>query len=195
MSTAFSWEKAGGIPNEIASLFTNAEDPALRDAALTIAIPEYKVEITGGSRPSQNDVFALLTCSGGLIAAMVEGKAREDFDEMLINWKKRTSPQGVNARLADIAEHIGLTAQIPDHIRYQLLHRTASAVIEARRFHAPYAAIIVQSFVTDDIENHYNDFCEFLRLYSKEAIKGRLLELTKDRGCRLFAAWVQSEPK
>jgi hypothetical protein len=88
--------------------------------------------------------------------------------------------------------HIGLTAQIPDHIRYQLLHRTATAVIEANRFHAPYAAMVVQSFVADDLENHYNDFCEFLSLYGKEAIKNRLFELTKIKACRLFAACVYS---
>jgi hypothetical protein len=195
MSTALSWEKANGIPKEIVSLFRNAEDPGLRDAELTIAIPEYKVSLAGGSRPSQNDVFALLSCTDGLVAMMVEGKAKEDFDETLLNWEKRTSPQGVKARLADIAKHIGLTPQIPDHIRYQLLHRTASAVIEANRFHAPYALMVVQSFVTDDSENHYNDFCEFLNLYGKEAIKNQLIELTKVRTCRLFAAWAYSGQK
>jgi Domain of unknown function (DUF6946) len=194
MSTALSWENADGLPNEITSLFRGAEDPALRNAELNIAIPEYKVDLAGGSRSSQNDVFALLNCAGGLIAVMVEGKAKEDFDETLLNWKKRTSPQGVEARLSDIAKHIGLTLQIPDHIRYQLLHRTASAVIEADRFHALYAAMVVQSFVADDSENHYNDFCEFLKLYGKEAIKNRLIELTKVRTCRLFAAWVYSNP-
>jgi hypothetical protein len=192
MSTALSWEKANGIPNEIASLFSRAEDPSLRDAELNIAIPEYKVGLAGGSRPSQNDVFALLSCRDGLIAAMVEGKAREDFDETLLNWKKRTSPQGMKARLADIAKRTGLTERIPDHIRYQLLHRTASAVIEANRFHAPYAAMIVQSFVADDSENHYKDFCEFLGLYGKEATKNRLIELTRVNTCRLLAAWVYS---
>lgn len=195
MSTAFSWENADGIPREIASLFAHAEEPAIRDASLAIAIPEYKVSLAGGTRPSQNDVFAVLASSGGLITVMVEGKAREDFDNLLGDWKKRTSPQGVRARLADIAEHIGLSTQIPDEIRYQLLHRTASAVIEARRFRAPFAAMIVQSFVYDDKENHYDDFCAFLGLYGKPATKGKLIELTVCKGCRLFAAWVQSKPK
>ncbi len=192
MSTALSWERANGIPDEIASLFRNAIDPSLRDAELNIAIPEYKVGLAGGSRPSQNDVFALLTCTGGLIAIMVEGKAREHFDETLLNWKKRTSPKGAEARLADIADHIGLTMQIPEHIRYQLLHRTASAVIEANRFHAPHTAMVVQSFVADDSENHYNDFCEFIELYGKAAVKNQLIELTTVRTCRLFAGWVYS---
>lgn len=195
MSTAHSWENADGVPKEIASLFAHAEEPAIRDASLAFAIPEYKVELAGGTRPSQNDVFAVLTSSGGLITVMVEGKAKENFDALLGDWKKRTSPQGVKARLADIAEHIGLSPQIPDAIRYQLLHRAASAAIEAKRFHAPFAAMIVQSFASDDKENHYDDFCAFLRLYGKTATKDRLIELTASKGCRLFAAWVQSKPQ
>lgn len=193
MSTAFSWEKADGIPKEINYLFEHAEKPAMRDASLAIAIPEYKVGLAGGTRPSQNDVFAILTSSGGLISLVVEGKAKEDFDDLLGDWKKRTSPQGVKTRLADIKEKIGLAIQIPDSIRYQLLHRMASAVIEAKRFHAPYAVMIVQSFISDDTKNHYGDFCAFLGLYGKKADKGRLIELAETKGCRLFAAWVQSK--
>ena len=195
MSTAYAWENADGMPKEVASLFIHADDPAIRDASLALAIPEYKVALAGGSRPSQNDVFAVLTSCGGLISVMVEGKAREGFDVRLGVWKKRTSPQGVKARLADIAENTGIATQIPDDIRYQLLHRTASAVIEAKRFHAPYAVMIVQSFVTDDTENHYSDFCAFVRLYGKEATKGRLIELATSKGCKLFAASIQSRPK
>jgi hypothetical protein len=192
MSTALSWEEASGMPGEIASLFDHAEEPAMRDASLAIAIPEYKVSLAGGRRPSQNDVFAILTCSGGLISLMVEGKGKENFDEPLGVWKTRTSPAGVETRLADITQHIGIDVEIPDSIRYQLLHRTASAVIEAKRFHAPYAAMIVQSFVSDDKENHYGDFCEFVGLYGREAEKSRLIELAETNGCRLFAGWVQS---
>jgi hypothetical protein len=54
-------------------------------AELNIAILEYKVGLAGGFRPSQNDVFAILSCTGGLIATMIEGKARENFDETLLN--------------------------------------------------------------------------------------------------------------
>jgi len=193
MSTAYSWENANGIPKEILQLFTYADEPTLRDASLAIAIPEYKVALEGGSRPSQNDVFVILSCSRGLITLMVEGKAREDFDVTLGVWKKRTSPQGVKARMADISENIGLAKTIPDNIRYQLLHRTASAVIEAKRFHAPFAALVVQSFVTDDAQNHYQDFCAFVQLFDKTPAKDKLVEISQPKGCQLFAAWVQSE--
>jgi len=192
MSTALSWEGANGLPPEIHSLFKNAEDVAMRDATLALAIPEYKVDLAGGTRPSQNDVFALLSCTGGLISMMVEGKAREDFDVPLGVWKERTSESGVKARLAHITDNIGITNPLPDDVRYQLLHRTASAVIEARRFHAKYAVVVIQSFVSNDDENHYSDFCKFIRLYESSPIKDALIELSRPHGCKIFAGWVQS---
>jgi hypothetical protein len=194
MSTAHSWEKAQDMPSEIRALFKNANETKLHDATLALAIPEYKVNLAGGTRPSQNDVFALLTCSGGLISVMVEGKAREDFDVNLAKWKKRTSLKGLQTRMAQIMDSIGLSMPIPDEIRYQLLHRAASAVIEADRFHAPYAVVIIQSFVSEDAENHYGDFCAFIRLFGKQPCKEALIEISLPHSRRLFAAWVQSKP-
>lgn len=195
MSTAFSWEKSDGLPSEIKAIFSTANDESLRDAQIALAIPEYKVDLDGGSRPSQNDVFALVTSSGGLIAMMVEGKAREDFDVQLEQWRQRTSEKGVQARMAHILVNIGLREPIPGHIRYQLLHRTASAVIEAKRFHARHAVMLVQSFVENDAENHFGDFAAFLDLYGKKAKKGVLIQLHDSAECRLYAAWVQSKPE
>jgi len=194
MSMAYSWEKSFGLPSEIAMLFKSAKDVAFHDVELALAIPEYKVNLEGGERPSQNDVFALLTCSGGLISMTVEGKATEDFDGKLGSWKKRTSKNGVDLRLGQIMAKLGLKTAIPDRIKYQLLHRTASSVIEAERFHAPYAVVVVQSFVTDDSRNHYDDFCEFIQMFGKIPSKNTLIEISKPCGKRLFAAWVQSEP-
>ena len=193
MSLAYSWENAKEIPTEVHALFKEANDTALHDVSLAIAIPEYKVSLAGGTSPSQNDLFALLTYTGGLISMMVEGKAREDFDVTLGDWKKRTSAKGVKARMADIMDHIGLNKPIPDNIRYQLLHRTASAVIEAKRFHALYAVVLIQSFVNDDAENHFEDFCNFINLFNEKPIKNKLIEISKPYEKQLFAAWVQSK--
>jgi hypothetical protein len=189
---AYTWEAANGVPEEILQVFKGSDSDAFRDASLAIAIPEYTVDLAGGSRPSQNDVFALLSGPDGLIAMMVEAKATEDFDVTLGEWKQRTSEAGGTARLGDIVTHLGLDGLIPDTIRYQLLHRTASSVIEAKRFHAPYAVMLIQSFEADDVRNHYGDFCDFVALYGRDAEKGSLIELAKPQGVRLFAAWVQS---
>jgi len=200
MSTAYSWENAWkkeeGMPREIALLFENAEETRLRDARLVLAIPEYKVELEGGrNSPSCNDVFAILSCSHGLISMTVEGKAEEDFGALLKVWKKTTSPRGVQERMSHIMQNVGLNQPLPDDIRYQLLHRTASAVIEADRFHAPFAVVIVQSFVGDDTVNHYEDFCKFIRLFTKTPVKEKLIEISNPHRRRLFAAWVQSKPE
>ncbi len=125
---------------------------------------------------------------------MVEGKSREDFDATLGDWKKRTSPQGVRARIANIMDNLGVSRSIPDDIRYQLLHRAASAVIEARRFHAGYAIILIQSFVGNDDENHYDDFCKFVSLFQRTPTKGCLIALSRPHDRQLFAAWVQNKP-
>ncbi|TKJ37956.1 hypothetical protein CEE37_13420 [candidate division LCP-89 bacterium B3_LCP] len=191
MSTALSWEKSDELPPEIKAIFTSAEDENLRDAQLVLAIPEYKVVLDGGPPPSQNDVFALVTSSGGLIAMMVEGKAREDFDVPLEKWRQRTSIKGVHERMAQISENIGLSEPIPNHIRYQFLHRTASAVIETKRFFARYAIMLVQSFVENDDENHFDDFIAFIELYGKKAKKGTLIRLYENTKYQLYAAWVQ----
>lgn len=191
-STAYSWEEAEGLPSEIENLFKKSDQGALQDASLAFAVPEYMVPLAGGSKPSQNDVFALVSCAGGLVSMMVEGKARESFDVPLEAWIRKTSPSGAEARLNDLIDNLGLQASIPKTIHYQLLHRTASAVIEAKKFHAPYAVMIVQSFEPNDELNHYNDFTDFVKLYGKETQKERLIYLTTIGGIQLYTAWVQS---
>lgn len=191
-STAYTWENANGIPDEIVRVLKQSGPVAFHSASLALAIPEYTVDLAGGSRPSQNDVFAILSGPDGLITMMVEAKGSEDFDITVGEWKKRTSDAGATARMADITAHIGLADDIPGSIRYQLLHRTTSSVIEAKRFHASYAVMVVQSFEPDDSRNHYSDFVDFVALYGREAHKDSLIELTTVQGVRLFAAWVQS---
>ena len=78
-------------------------------------------------------------------------------------------------------------------MRYQLLHRTASAVIEAKRFHARSAVMIVQSFIESDTENHYDDYCKFVSLFGRQAVKGKLIFLNDVAGIRLSTAWVNSK--
>lgn len=141
MAAALSWEAAGGLPPEIASLLGP-------DAELLLAIPEHKVELPGGRRPTQCDVFALARAGGEVIVVSVEAKVSEAFGPAVGDWLSPESP-GKRERLAHICALLGLAGEPPAHIRYQLLHRTAAAVIEAERFNAARAAMIVQSFSQD----------------------------------------------
>lgn len=64
----------------------------------------------------------------GVIA--VEGKVEESFDDLVRNWNTSASKQ---CRLVGLCATLGLDAGRVGNIRYQLIHRTASAVYEAKR--------------------------------------------------------------
>lgn len=194
MSAAYSWENADGLPPEIADLLQDDSSPELHDAELLFAIPEYKVPLKGGHRPSQNDVFVVLSSQSGLVVMTVEAKSRENFDKTLKQWRNDTSEKGYKKRLGHILENIGLGEPLPDSLRYQLLHRAASAVIEAKRFHARTAIMVVQSFVSSDKENHFDDYVKFIAQYGQKTEKNHLIPLATIVGIRLFSGWVQSVP-
>jgi hypothetical protein len=194
MLTAQTWENASGLPPEITSVFSASGDDHYKDLELALAIPEYKVILKGGTRPSQNDVFALLTSVKGLTALTVEGKAREDFGPTVAQWRSEVSEKGYQTRLRHIMENIGLKDAIPGHIRYQLLHRTASSVLEAKRFHCTAGVMIVQSFVESDLENHFVDYMQFIQLYGKTPVKDNLIFLANIDGIMLYSAWVYTKP-
>ena len=194
MSTAFSWETSNGIPVEIIDVLK--QNPDFLDAELLLAIPEYKVDLPGGARPSQNDVFVVFSTKSALSVLTVEGKATEDFDKTIETWKEQTSDHGINTRLAYLLQKIGLTDENLDPLRYQLFHRMASAVIMAEKFHAKNAIMIIQSFNNQDPENHFGDFAAFLNRYNFSSIeKSKLYKLTSINGINLFAAWVYSDWK
>lgn len=155
METAHSWEAQEGLPVPIAELFPSAE--------LLFAIPEFKVALPGGGRESQNDVFALLRDKDGLIVCMVEAKRDEPFGPTLGEWMRDASA-GKQQRIAAICDLLGLDLQALDpNLRYQLFHRTASAILTAEKFHTCRAAMIVQSFSSE--HRWFKDYLAFIKLF------------------------------
>lgn len=184
---AHSWEAAGGLPKEIGNLLS-----PLGKVGLLFAIPEYKVPLPGGDRASQNDVFTLLRTNDGLIAAMIEGKVSESFGPTLDEWRRGGSA-GKRQRLSYLCQQLGIPEQFPLGIRYQLLHRAASAVIEAQRYHARHAALVVHSFSREDAS--FSDYRAFLGLFGKTGKPGELVELGTPCGVRLWAGWARGNPR
>ncbi|SRR6266568_757386 len=184
---ARAWESAKGLPPEIRALLRS-----LGDIELLFAIPEYDVALPGGARPSQSDVFALARTHDGLVVVMVEGKVAESFDATLERWQKNASP-GRMRRLAFLKNTLGLTADLPPGVRYQLLHRAASAVIEASRFHAGDAVLVIHSFSPKRAS--YDDYQTLLGLFGKRASPGQMVALGTASGIRLWAGWAQGDPR
>ena len=157
------------------------------------AFPEYKVPLRGGVRPSQNDIFVLARGNGELISIMVEGKAAESFGPTVADWKKDFS-KGKRARLDFLCQLLEIPSSGIDRIRYQLLHRTASAVIEARRFNAPNALMLVHSF--SKLDESFADYVVFLDLYGLEHLKPSSLVYVKNLdGVNLYCAWVRDSSR
>jgi uncharacterized protein DUF6946 len=186
---AHCWEAAGGLPGEIASMLK----PRGEDAELLLALPEHKVSLPGASRgESQNDVFALARAGNLIFAITIEGKVNEPFDQPLGNWLKNAS-DGKRERLAYICTLLGLTLPLPDHIHYQLLHRTASAVIEARRFKTDAAAMIVQSFSPG--RTWFESFAQFASLFNVTAVINELIAVRPNGAPPLYIGWACGDCK
>jgi hypothetical protein len=128
------------VPAEVGHILTAVLGPI----EALIIIPEHKTPLPGGSRDSQSDVFLLARHSKGTIACTIEGKVDEPFGPTV--GQQMVSPSaGQTLRMNHLCERLGLSG-CPDGIHYQLLHRTVSALIEAERFDAQHAAMIVHSF-------------------------------------------------
>jgi len=134
---AHAWEEARGLPACVASHFD-------KPAELLIAIPEHKVALPGRGADSQCDVFALVRTGGRVVALSVEAKVDEPFDVTVGEWLD-AGRENRQERMDGLCALLDVATPRRD-TRYQLYHRAAAAVIEARRFGAGGSAMIVQSF-------------------------------------------------
>lgn len=184
---AYSWEAADGIPDEVSDIL----GPIFGFHELVIAIPEHKTELPGGRRKSQSDVFALVRHDTGLVTCTIEGKVDEPFGPIVAEWMKDASA-GKRERIRYICDLLGLE-DIPAAVNYQLLHRTASALIEAERFHARDAAMIVHSFSPDRRWfEAYERFCDVLGCRAEVGVPA---VVTVPDGKRLLLGWASGEQR
>lgn len=181
---AHCWQAATGLPPEIGALFG-------LEATLLIGIPEHKVELPGGSRPSQTDLFALVRRGEQTISCAIEGKVNETFGPTIQEWLADASA-GKIERLDYLCRLLGLTQPLPPTLRYQLLHRSASAIIEAARFKTDEAAMIVHSFSATAI--WFDDFAMFLDLLGLKAVRDRLLTVRLPAGLPMHFGWATGDP-
>ncbi len=132
---ASCWQEANDFPQSVKKVFIDSGIGLFKDIKLLLAFPEYKVSLPGGRRASQNDIFVLARGNNQLVSIMVEGKRSEPFDKTVAEWKSEYD-KGKHTRLKFLCRELQLELGQIDRTRYQLLHRTASAIIEARKFNA-----------------------------------------------------------
>ena len=188
---AHSWEAVDGLPPEVESAVAGASDPLLQDVEAVLAIPEFKVPPPGGVRASQNDIFVLARSTSGPVSIMVEGKVAESFGPTLGTWYSEPST-GKKERLGFLLKTLGLSARPDDGIRYQLLHRAASAILAGEQFRATAAIILVHSFSQEMVG--WPDYQAFTRLFGVEAKVGVVQKLGSESLVPLFGCWVVGDP-
>ncbi len=184
---ACCWEGADGLPVAVRDVLRTSEK--LRDFEPLLAIPEVKVDLPGGARSSQTDLWLLGRVSDGLVSVAVEGKVAESFGPALEEWQADASA-GKAERLAFLLNVLHL--QSPGRgLRYQLLHRTASAILLARRFHARHAVMAVHSF--SDSAIGFDDYQAFATALGAAGVVGRVVEVPGHTSPTLSLGWVQDK--
>lgn len=133
----------------------------------------------------------------------VEGKADEPFGSLVWAWARgnqkdpsmTAEPRRTRVhRLEFLSKHLSITISPDSSLRYQLLHRTVSAVLEAQLHGAVAAVVLVHAFGPDTAEN-LSDFSEFLKeLGGSIATKGVVsgpYQLGQQRDLPTYFLWWQ----
>jgi hypothetical protein len=183
MATAQCWD--AGFPPEVAQVLGAG-------AELQLAIVEHQVPLPGGGYPSQCDVFALVHAQGRDLAVAIEAKVNEPFGPVLSEWLG-DAPANKKKRLDGLCNLLGLPDNIDPNVHYQLLHRTAAAVIEARRFRRGVAAMVVHSFSPQN--RWFEEFSRFCALFGLNPRIGEGAEVTLPDGMTLRLGWAKGDEK
>ena len=194
---AYCWQEADGFPKCVKRVFRNSGIELFQNLKLLLAFPEYKVSLPPrGGRPSQNDIFVLAKGNNQLVSIAVEGKASESFDTTIAEWKLKDG-KGKPTRLKFLCDELQLDKDQVDHIRYQLLHRTASAIIEAKKFKTENALMLVHSFCkSNEWLEGFEDYRQFLALFGLKGITPDSLVFAKNiDGIDLYFSWVRGDEK
>lgn len=193
---AYCWQEADDFPQSVRKVFKNSGIKLFQDIELLLAFPEYRVPLPGGRRASQNDILILAKGNDQLISIAVEGKVDESFGEIIAKWKMQDKV-GKRVRLKFLCDELHLDENKIDHIRYQLLHRTASAIIEAKKFKAENALMLVHSFsqLNEKDNEGFQDYCQFLNLFGKQGAMNSIVFARNIDGIDLYFGWVKGEKK
>jgi hypothetical protein len=189
MSAAACWEESEPeLPREISDVLEASGDKSLTSLEMLVAIPEWEVELPGGDRPSQTDVLAITRNELGLVVLGVEAKVDEPFGPTL-GEKKEDASEGQLERISYLEHVLGCASSLDDSIRYQLLHRTVSAILTARSFHAGIAVMLVHSFSPDS--QWREDFEAFAAAIGGNRLTDDLLEIELSETPRLIIGWCK----
>lgn len=186
---ATTWMAQPGLPRAVRQLLDTADQFA--GAELVDGFFERQTDLGDGRRgPSQTDLLAILRVRGALAVMAVEAKVEESFGDRVGDGSHLSV--GRRERLAWLAEFLGIAGQPRAHLRYQLFHRVAAALIEAERHASRSALLLVQSF--SPRRTGFEDFSDFAAALGLERpLPGRIAGPKPIRGIDFSVAWLADD--
>jgi hypothetical protein len=179
-----------GFPDHVKSVLRTC--PQYENAELIDGCFEREVDLGTAGRNSQTDLMVIAGIGKEIAIIAVEGKVDEPFGQVVSEWNDNSV--GKITRLNALCATLGLDIRSIGHLRYQLLHRTVSAVYEAKRYRCRQALMLVHSF--SPTKAWLADF-EAFALAMGTGIKGSdLVSPAKDcEGVTTRLAWVSDKPQ
>ena len=187
MSAAACWEtNHPNLPSEIVRTLEGTGEKCLEKLELLLAVSEWEVDLPGGDRASQTDILAVARNESGLVILGVEAKVDEPFGPTL-GEKRSEASSGQTERISYLERELGSPRPLGDSIRYQLLHRTVSALLTARAFHAQIAVMLIQSF--SPVAKWREDFEAFVNALDSTKLSADVFALNTAKTPRLLVGW------
>lgn len=194
---AYSWlHKRGHFPESIQEIFEASNYQIFNDLVLNYAIVENPIFLDNFKGPSMNDlmVFASSKRTKSSIIIAVEGKVDESFDKYIYQWIRDNSKNPKISRIKRLEylnKQLGTNLKKESKIRYQLMHRTASAIIEAKRNGINNAMLLIHSFESIKQDN-FQDCNNFITLFGiSSSEKQKIYQYKIDESLNLFFLWFE----
>lgn len=165
------------FPEPITSILQKSESLSLRDLRICQIQAEYAVYLDTHTSPSRNDLLLFCECQRGQkVVIAVEAKCDESFAQPVRDWlctadspnprsqckmftDEKQPVERKLRRLAFLNEVLSQNFGSDSTIRYQLLHRFASAILTARQTFACAGVMLIEAFTQS--ERNFKDFQEF----------------------------------
>jgi hypothetical protein len=207
------WMNAGGIPPTVKSVLDQAQE--WRDAELVHGIFENQTKLPGRGNPSQTDLLAIAALPEGRNGILgVEGKVDEPFGTLVSEWLLAASDKVADnvdqaaaarsrdnkkSRLEALCATLRINPDIAGNLHYQLIHRSWSALSEAKRFDCRHAVMLVHSFDvpfdSSSMPACFDDFARFSAAIGLPVSKPQSVsEVKVVDGIKFRLAWVSDRP-
>jgi len=198
---AHHWQGCRGFPERVKAVLSCASDRRLQRLSAKYGFVEWPMFLDTFRAPSRTDVMVYCyTEAEELVVVGVEGKATERFAEPVRDWirggKEEPTPSRTR-RLSYLSMQLGVDVPPDSTFGYQLVHRTASVVMEAILREAAAGIVLIHSFSDEAPENwcHFAQFTDVLGVPCKEKdVLAGPAWLGPNRSLEVWFGWVSDHP-